>query len=39
MKHQAARQLVEAYVGGWRDNDLSRIVSTPFARLYHHLST
>jgi ketosteroid isomerase-like protein len=28
MKHQAARQLVEAYVGGWRDNDLPRIVST-----------
>lgn len=27
MKHQAARQLVEAYVGGWRDNNLSRIIA------------
>ena len=28
MKHQQARQLVETYVGGWRENDLSKILST-----------
>ena len=28
MKHQQARQLVEAYVEGWRENDLPMITST-----------
>jgi ketosteroid isomerase-like protein len=28
MNHQQARQLVEAYVRGWRENDLSTIAST-----------